>query len=259
MVEADDVPESVTQIRGGDLVKRHRLSTRLWHWTNAIAIITMLMSGLMISNAHPHLYWGQYGANFDMPWYNPPHFPGWLTIPSSYNLALARHWHLAFAWVLAFGLLAHMVTSLINRHFQRDLTLRRGELAPGHLWEDIKHHAQLKFPTGAAALQYNTLQKIAYIVVVFVMIPLLILTGMCLSPGLSALTGWAIDLFGGRSTARSIHFLLASGIGLFIVGHLILVVLAGPYNEVRSMITGRFRVPLDRDEIVPENLAGEPA
>ena len=91
------------------------------------------------------------------------------------------------------------------------------------------------------------------------MIPLLILTGMCLSPGLSALTGWAIDLFGGRSTARSIHFLLASGIGLFIVGHLILVILAGPYNEVRSMITGRFRVPHDRDEIVPESLAGEPA
>ena len=78
MVETDVVPESVPQIRGGDLVKRHRLSTRLWHWTNAIAIITMLMSGLMISNAHPHLYWGQYGANFDMPWYNPPHFPGWL-------------------------------------------------------------------------------------------------------------------------------------------------------------------------------------
>lgn len=85
--------------RGGELVYRHRLPTRLWHWTNAVAIIVLLMSGLMISNAHPHLYWGEYGANFDQPWWSPPRFPGWATIPSTYNLALARHWHLFFAWI----------------------------------------------------------------------------------------------------------------------------------------------------------------
>ena len=253
-----------TTVRGGDLVKRHRLSTRIWHWINAVTIIVMIMSGLMISNAHPHLYWGQYGANLDTPWFNPPHFPGWATIPSTYNLALARHWHLFFAWIFAFGYLAYFIISLTNRHITRDLKLSAKELAPGHLWEDVKHHAMLKFPTGAAALQYNTLQKITYIGVLFVLIPLLILTGLCLSPGVSPLTTWAIDLFGGRSSARSIHFICMALIVVFLIVHLALVVLAGPYNEIRSMITGKFRVPPDpvpppADPIVTTTPAGEPA
>ena len=96
----------------GSVIRRHRLATRLWHWINAVAIIVLLGSGLMILNAHPQLYWGQYGANFDQPWFRVAwvfeggRVPGWLTIPSSYNLALARRWHLFFALVLGFGLLA---------------------------------------------------------------------------------------------------------------------------------------------------------
>ncbi len=245
------------QIKGGELVKRHRISTRLWHWINAVAVIVMLMSGLMISNAHPHLYWGQYGANLDASWFDPPRFPGWLTIPSTYNLALARHWHLAFAWVFAFGFLAYLIVSLINRHL-RDLHVEAREIAPKHLIAEVVHHAKLQFPTGAAALKYNTLQKLTYIVVLFGLFPLVILTGLCLSPGLSPVTMWAIDLFGGRASARSIHFICAGGIGLFIVVHLLLVLLAGPYHEIRSMITGKFRVPHDRPAIVVEP-AGEVA
>jgi thiosulfate reductase cytochrome b subunit len=233
------------QIKGGELVKRHRISTRVWHWINAVAIFVMLMSGFMISNAHPHLYWGQYGANLDTPWFDPPHFPGWITIPSTYNLALARHWHLFFAWVFSFGFLIYLIISLINRHL-RDLHVEAREVAPKHLIAEVVHHAKLQFPTGAAALKYNTLQKLTYIIVLFGLFPLVILTGLCLSPGLSPVTTWAIDLFGGRSTARSIHFLCAGGIGLFIIVHLALVVLAGPVNEIRSMITGKFRVPHDR-------------
>lgn len=232
----------------GELVYRHRLPTRLWHWTNAVAITVMLMSGLMISNAHPHLYWGEYGANLDHAWFHPPHFPGWATIPSTYNLALARHWHLFFAWIFAFGLLAYLLVGLVNRHIQRDLTLSRAELAPAHLWQDIKDHARLKFPTGRAALRFNVLQKITYIGVVFAVLPLLIVTGLSLSPGFNAVMHWPLDLMGGRSSARSIHFICAGLVAAFIVVHLTLVVLAGPYNEIRSMITGRFRVPPDPDE-----------
>jgi thiosulfate reductase cytochrome b subunit len=245
------------QIKGGELVKRHRISTRVWHWVNAVAIIIMLMSGMMISNAHPHLYWGHYGANLDASWFDPPRFPGWLTIPSTYNLALARHWHLFFAWVFAFGFLIYLIVSLINRHL-RDLHVEAREIAPKHLIKEVVHHAKLQFPTGAAALKYNTLQKLTYIVVLFGLFPLVILTGLCLSPGLSPVTMWAIDLFGGRASARSIHFLAAGGIGLFIIVHLLLVVLAGPYNEIRSMITGKFRIPHDRPVPVVEP-AGEVA
>lgn len=229
---------------------RHRLPTRLWHWVNAATVFVMLMSGLMILNAHPRLYWGQYGANFDHPWVNfgPRPFPGWATIPSSYNLAAARIWHLAFAWVLVIGLIAFLLTSLWNRHVQRDLAPSPHELAPGHVWQDIKDHARLRFPTGDAALRYNILQKISYVSVIFVFLPLMILTGLTMSPSMDAAWPWLLDLFGGRQSARSIHFLVAAAILGFIIVHLVMVVLAGPLNEIWSMISGRYRVPPERGE-----------
>jgi Ni/Fe-hydrogenase b-type cytochrome subunit len=227
---------------------RHRLPTRIWHWVNAITVIVMLMSGLMIFNAHPHLYWGQFGANFDHPWltFKGRPFPGWATIPSTYNLAAARRWHLAFAWVLVAGLVLFLAVSLRNRHIQRDLAPKRDEASPRHIWSDIKEHARLRFPTGEAALKYNILQKLSYVGVIFLLLPLMILTGLAMSPSMDAAWPWLLDLFGGRQSARSIHFLCAAAILLFIVVHLMMVALAGPINEIGSMITGRFRVPPER-------------
>jgi thiosulfate reductase cytochrome b subunit len=229
------------QPKGGDLVKRHRLSTRVWHWINALAVFIMLMSGLMIFNAHPRLYWGEYGANPDHAWLsigsmNDVAFPGWLTIPSFYSLA----------WVLMAGALFYLVWSLVNGHLLRDLLPSRGQLRPSHIWHDIKQHARLRFPTGIEALNYNVLQKLAYLGVVLVLLPAIILTGLCMSPGFDAATH-ITSLFGGRQTARSIHFLCACGFALFIVVHLVMVVLAGPINEVRSMITGRYRLPKEKE------------
>ena len=233
----------MSEAKGGDLVKRHSGFTRLWHWINALCVFVMLMSGLMIFNAHPRLYWGHFGANTDPAWLELPRFPGWATIPSTYNLSLAREWHLAFAWILAFGLLAYLIGSLINGHFKRDVALSAKEVAPGHLWADIKDHARLRFPKGVEALRYNPLQKITYSLVLFVMLPLLIISGMGMSPGIDAAWPWIVDLLGGRQSARSIHFIMAGGIAGFIVVHLALVVLAGPFNEVRSMVTGWYRLP----------------
>ena len=220
------------------LVFRHRLSTRIWHWVNVVAVFVMLMSGLMIFNAHPRLYWGEYGANFDAAWLELPRFPGWATIPSTYNLALAREWHLAFAWVLAFGLLFYMVRSLWNGHFKKDVALSKAEVAPAHLWEDIKKHARFDFHEEEA--RYNPLQKVTYSAVLFVILPLVILTGVTMSPGMNAAWPWLTEVFGGRQSARSIHFLCAGGIAAFIVLHVALVLLAGPVNEIRSMVTGWF-------------------
>jgi len=262
------------------LVYRHRLVTRLWHWVNAVTVFVMLMSGLMIFNAHPRLYWGQYGANFDRPWLmigaagdrgflsigdltvtttgvlgrwtdsmgniQKRAFPGWATIPSTYSLSAARRWHLAFAWVLAIGVVGYWLASLINRHIRKDLLPRRGELSPTHIWHDIREHARLRFPTGEAALRYNILQKLAYLGVLFVLLPLIVLTGLTMSPAMDAAWPWLLDLFGGRQSARSIHFIVAALIVVFIVVHLLMVVLAGPYNEIRSMITGRYRLPKER-------------
>jgi Ni/Fe-hydrogenase b-type cytochrome subunit len=220
------------------LIYRHRLSTRIWHWVNAISVFIMLMTGLMISNAHPRLYWGQFGANFDNAWLELPRFPGWMTIPSTYNLSLARLWHLGIAWVLAFGLLAYFARSLINGHFRKDMALSKAEVAPRHLWADIVKHAKLDFHSEDA--RYNPLQKIAYSAALFLFLPTLILTGLTLSPGIDAAWPWLLDLFGGRQSARSIHFLTAAATGGFIIVHLALVILAGPIHEIRSMLTGWF-------------------
>ena len=282
MSDAPDLDPTLTPTPvGGELVMRHRVATRLWHWVNVVALIVMLMSGLMIFNAHPRLYWGQYGANPDYAWFEigsrgdqgfarlgtvevpttgvlgvwrdkagaVQHraFPHWSTIPSGYSLADARLWHLAFAWLLALGLLAFMVASLINRHFKRDLTISRDEIRPSHLWNDIKDHARLRFPTGAAALRYNILQKVSYAAVIFILLPLVILTGLAMSPALTSGWAWLLDLFGGRQSARSLHFLAMVALVGFAMVHIVMVLLAGPRNEVRSMISGRYRLPLERE------------
>ncbi|MCB2079461.1 MAG: cytochrome b/b6 domain-containing protein [Novosphingobium sp.] len=264
--------------RGGELVRRHRLSTRLWHWVNAVTLLVMLMSGLMIFNAHPRLYWGEYGANHDHAWLEigasrqgegimrvggvvlqttgvlgvwtdsegkerRKAFPGWATIPSKYSLSDARLWHFAFAWVLGLGLLGYLVWSLVNGHIRRDLHITRREWRPGHIWHDVKEHARLRFPTGVAALKYNVLQKLAYAGVLFVLLPLVIVTGLAMSPAMDAAWPWLTEAFGGRQSARSVHFLCAFGLVAFFLVHIAMVVLAGPVNEVRSMITGRYRLP----------------
>lgn len=263
-------------------VYRHRLPTRIWHWVNATTLLIMLMSGLMIFNAHPRLYWGQYGANADKAWLaigSTPDtgflrigekridttgllgrwtdhkgrvqtwaFPGWATIPTSYDLAAGRRWHLFFAWVLSIGLTLYMLWSLFGGHLRRDLHVRRAEWSPRHIWEDIRDHARLRFPTGEAAARYNILQKLSYIGVIFILLPVMILTGLTMSPGMDAAWPWLLDLFGGRPSARSIHFIAAWLLVLFFLVHIAMVLLAGPVNELRSMITGWFTLPRDKGE-----------
>jgi thiosulfate reductase cytochrome b subunit len=240
----------------------------------------MLMTGLMIFNAHPRLYWGQYGANPDYSWLQigdrgeqgylrvgdqtigttgflgvsggPDDqavytaFPSWLTIPSDYDLALARHWHLTFAWLFVAAIIAYWIWGLGNRHIWQDLLPGKRELTPRHLLEDVKNHALLRFPKGEAARRYNTLQQLSYLGVVFVLIPLQILTGLTMSPAMDAAWPWLLDVFGGRPSARSIHFIIAMLLVLFFIVHILMVVLVGPINEVWSMITGRYRLPRER-------------
>ena len=273
-IATDDHPDGV-------IVRRHRLSTRAWHWLNVIAVLTLLMSGLSIFNAHPRLYWGEYGANFDRAWlkidttrdgqrgylavgslrvettgvlglwekdgrWTSRAFPHWMTLPSHYSLSEGRKYHFLGAWLLAIAGALYLVWSLVNRHVTRDLLPRRVELSPRHLWQDVKDHARLRFPRGEAAARYNVLQKLAYLLVLFVLLPVIVLTGLGMSPMMNAGWGWILDLFGGRQSARSVHFLAAFALVIFIVVHLLMVLLAGPVNEVRSMITGRFRLPPEK-------------
>ncbi|MEZ0242390.1 MAG: cytochrome b/b6 domain-containing protein [Sphingomonas sp.] len=232
----DDAPPPRT-------IDRHRLATRIWHWINAVAVIVLIGSGLTISNAHKRLYWGDYGANFDHAWLEVPRWPAWMTIPSFYSLSAGRAWHLSFALVLAFSLLIYLVWSLANRHIQRDLRVRKAELAPAHLIEDARAHLKFRFHDPANPAAYNIFQKLSYVGVLFILLPLVIFSGLALSPGMDAAIPFLTDIFGGRQSARSVHFICMVLIALFIVVHLALVILAGPVNEIRSMITGKWKVP----------------
>ena len=272
--------------RKGLFVARHALATRITHWLNALCIIFLLGSGLNIFMAHPELYWGQYGADPDKSafeigsvegqsgalkgfvrvgdatfdttgalgairdsdgdWHSRA-FPFWATVPAFRDLSLGRRWHFFFAWVFVVNLVAYFALGLANGHLHRDLLPKLKELRPRALLEDVIHHLQLKFPQGEAARHYNPLQKLAYLGVIGFVLPLAVLTGMTMSPGLDAIFPWLVDLFGGRQSARTLHFIAANLIVLFVLVHLAMVALAGPINEIRSMITGKLKIFYEDD------------
>ena len=216
--------------------RRHALSTRIWHWVNLVCLTVLFMSGLNISNAHPWLYWGKWGFQPAEAWLALPRFPGWATIPGYYSLASARDWHTVFAWLFALSLLLFMVAALVNGHFRRDLFTRRREWRPGAIGEDIRAHLRFDFHGGAG--KYNFLQKFSYSLVIFILLPLMIFTGIVMSPGMEPALPWLTDLFGGRQSARSIHFLCAFALLGFLVLHVALVLVSRPARQMRDMIAG---------------------
>jgi thiosulfate reductase cytochrome b subunit len=251
---------------------RHRLTTRLWHWINALCLLVLLMSGLTIFNAHPRLYWGEYGANDDYAWMAVGSsarmgylrlgeariettgvlgnwqdsegrtrtwaFPGWATIPSRYSLADGRRWHFFFAWIFAAGLALFMARSLWNRHIQKDLHVRSEEWRASYIWRSLRDHSNIAAIRRSASSDYNVIQKLSYIGVIFILLPLMILTGLTMSPAMDANWPFLSDLFGGRQSARSVHFLTAFALMLFFMVHIVMVLLSGPLRQTIAMITG---------------------
>ena len=246
-IEADGIaaePEA-PPARRREVIYRHAFLVRFTHWINALAIFIMVGSGLAIFNAHPHLYWGQKGSELDHPFLSitgARAWPAWITIPSFQDLANARHWHFLFAWILAANGLLYLAWGLFSGHLKRDIAPTLADL--GTIPRSVIDHIKLKHPTGEAAKRYNVLQRLAYLGLI-ILVVLMVATGLTMSPGFDAFAPWLLDLFGGRQSARSIHFLCAAAIVAFVAVHLIEVVLAGPINEVRSMITGRYAVPPD--------------
>ncbi|AWC24182.1 thiosulfate reductase cytochrome B subunit [Aminobacter sp. MSH1] len=277
--QSDGHPLPTSNRPESELVYRQTRWTRLTHWVWALSLFFLLLSGLQIFNAHPALYIGkQSGFQFDNDVLvigsdyssNGPigytellgkrfnttgilglsgpidnldarAFPAWATIPSGQDLATGRVVHFFFAWVLSATLLAWLVASALSGHLRRDLVPRADDIR--RLPRDIADHARLKFHHSR---DYNTLQKLAYGGVLFVLLPLMILTGLAMSPSMNAAIPFLADMLGGRQTARTIHFVaMALLVGFFIV-HMLMILAAGPINELRSIITGWYRT--DRSE-----------
>jgi thiosulfate reductase cytochrome b subunit len=222
----------------GRLIKRQKLTTRITHWLWAICLFFLLLSGLQIFNAHPALYLGdQSGFTFENAILELEGIPSFLTIPSTQDLATGRVIHFFFAWIFAATLVVWLVSSLLNKHLRKDLLPTGKDVK--NFFPDIRDHLKLKL---VHAVRYSPLQKLAYGGVLFVLFPLIILTGLCMSPGMNAVLPWLPELFGGRQTARTIHFIVMVLLVLFFVVHMAMIILAGPLNELRSIITGRYRL-----------------
>jgi thiosulfate reductase cytochrome b subunit len=222
----------------GRLIRRQKLATRITHWIWAISLFFLLLSGLQIFNAYPSLHIGhESGFGYDNAILELEAFPGWLTIPSTQDLATGRVVHFFFAWIFTATLFAWLIASLRNRHLKKDLLPRTADVKalPG----DIKDHLRLKLHH---TTRYSPLQKIAYGGVLLILFPLVILTGLCMSPGMNAVLPWLPELFGGRQTARTLHFIVMVLLVAFFFIHMAMMILAGPLNELRSIITGRYRI-----------------
>lgn len=227
---------------------RHALSVRVTHWINAVCILILVLSGIQILNAHPALYWGSQ-SSFADPWIQFPRgLPGWPMLPSSRDLGAGRNWHFFFAWLFVINGLFYLAFGLARRHFARDLTPTKAEIAA--IPDVAKEHARLHFPH---VRRYNVIQQLSYLAVIFILLPLMLLTGLTMSPGMNAAFPWLLDLFGGRQSARTLHFISGFLIVGFAFVHVALVVLAGFWNNVRSMVTGRYVIDPEKPPPAPES------
>ncbi len=254
-------------------VYRHRLPVRISHWLNVPFLIILIMSGLQIFNAHPALYWGDrsdrdqallsikpvqseggevkgittiLGHQFDTTGvlgYSDGMrrgFPAWATIPSAKWLAMGRQWHLFFAWLFVINGFIFTAYAFASRHVTRDL-------APtGKDWRSIgkslRDHLILRHPAGEEAKRYNVLQKLAYASILFIVGPLIVLSGLAMSPTIDTVFPWLLTIFGGRQAARTIHFVACFSFVGFVIIHVFQVILTGFFNNIRSMVTGWFIV-----------------
>jgi thiosulfate reductase cytochrome b subunit len=260
------------------VVYRHALVVRITHWINVVCLLVLFMSGLQIFNAHPSLYFGnrsdpgtavlsigrgedESGAvvgmtqigdfTFETTGFlglsNGPNgelearaWPSWLTLPGYRDLATGRRWHFFFAWLFVLNGLVYVGYSLASGHTWRDLAPSREQLR--NIGHSIVEHARFRFPKGEEARHYNVLQKLAYLGIIFVVLPVTILAGLAMSPGLNAAFPVTLDMFGGRQSARTIHFIGAWTIVLFVLVHVFMVLVSGVWNNLRSMITGRYAI-----------------
>jgi thiosulfate reductase cytochrome b subunit len=267
-----------------EIVYRHSLAVRITHWLNLLFLTLLLMSGLQLFNVHPQLYWGHYGypgvptvfsisgrydpeteqpvgltrigdytidttgilgVTYDSDGRpRPGAFPEWATLGE--DLALARDWHFLAAWMFVINGTIYLLFGLFSRHFWRDLAPSRDQLRPRHIVSDIWNHLRLRRPRGEAAKHYNVLQKITYLAVIFVLLPAILASGLTMSPAVTAAFPFLFDLFAGRQSARTIHFICANLLLLFVLIHVVQVLLSGAFNLTRSMITGRYVVKPER-------------
>jgi len=233
--------------------KRHSALVRVTHWITTIAFLALLLSGGEIVLSHPRFYWGETGNVNMHPWLNL-HLPSSRdTVPTGYGYVLpdqngwSRYLHFQAAWLAAGTGLVYLLVGFFAGHFRRNLFPAASELSLKKLGASLVRHLRFEPPGQEEVWSYNTLQRLTYLLVIFVLFPLMIWTGLAMSFGFTSEFPLAVRLLGGHQTARSLHFVVTVLLVGFLVIHVLMVFVAGFRSRMRAMITGRADPPTERN------------
>jgi len=224
---------------------RHSALVRVTHWLTALSFLALLVTGVEILISHPRFYWGETG-NVNMHPLFTLHIPSSRdTVPTGYGYVLpdqngwSRYLHFEAAWLAVLTGFVYLAFGFFNGHFRRNLIPARSQLSPKALARAIAGHLRFKRPGEEEAWSYNTLQRLTYLLVIFVLFPLIIWTGLAMSPAFEGAFPWAVIALGGRQSARTLHFFVSALLVLFLFVHIFMVWFAGFRRRMRAMITGR--------------------
>jgi thiosulfate reductase cytochrome b subunit len=230
---------------------RHAAIVRVTHWITTLCFFALLVSGIEILISHPRFYWGEAGNVRTPPLFKLPIPASRGSVPTGYGYVLrdqngwSRYLHFEAAWGVVLTGLVYVIFGLFTRHFRKNLLPARADLSPRALRAAIFSRLRLKLQGEAGAWSYNTLQRIAYLFVIFVLFPLVIWTGLAMSPAVASAFPVAVTAFGGQQSARTIHFFVSIFLFLFLLVHVVMVCLAGFRKRMRAMITGRAGAPME--------------
>jgi thiosulfate reductase cytochrome b subunit len=230
---------------------RHTLLVRVTHWITVISFVALLTTGVEILISHPRFYWGEVGNSGTPSLFKIPIPSSRETVPTGYGYVLpdqngwSRYLHFEAAWALVLTGLVYVISGFWTRHFRKNLFPAPADRTWRAFRSVIAKHLRLARPD-EAGFHYNVLQRVTYLLVIFVLVPLVIWTGLAMSPAFNAAVPWVVNSLGGRQSARTLHFFISISLVLFVVVHVAMVVLTGFGSRMRDMITGRKITPQDR-------------
>ena len=239
------VPSSVSAVPATTVASRHSALVRVTHWITTLCFLALLVTGVEILISHPRFYWGEAGNILTPPLFKLPIPASRSSVPTGYGFVLpdqngwSRYLHFQAAWVAVLTGLLYTISILFTGHLRKNLLPGRADLSWRALSNAIANHLRFKRPSEAEAWSYNVLQRIAYLFVIFVLFPLVIWTGLAMSPAVASVFPAAVAVLGGQQSARTIHFFVSVFLVLFLLIHVVMVCLAGFRNRMRAMITGR--------------------
>ena len=234
---------SATSLRDLDS-PRHSLLVRVTHWLTVVAFLALLLSGIEILISHPRFYWGETGHSKTAALFQIPIPSSRSTVPTGYGYVLpdqngwSRYLHFQAAWALLLTGFVYVASGWRSRHFRKNLFPAPEHRKLSAVTTVIRKHLRLAPEDEADHRSYNVLQRTTYLTVIFVLIPLVILTGLAMSPAFNSAVPWVVNGFGGRQSARTLHFLVSIALVLFLFVHVAMVFLTGFTNRMREMITG---------------------